>query len=80
MQQTRTYDWADPRDLAKAGRGLSGLDFMRLLASEELGRTPMLATLAITFVAVEEGYIICRCTCCGRPPATSARSTRSAGS
>jgi uncharacterized protein (TIGR00369 family) len=56
-QQTRTYGWGDPREMHKAGRGLSGLDFMRLLATEKLGRTPMLATLDYRFGVVEEGRI-----------------------
>jgi acyl-coenzyme A thioesterase PaaI-like protein len=61
MEQTRTYGWADPQELNKAGRGLAGLDFMRLLASGDLGRTPMLATLAYRFTAVDEGRVEFAC-------------------
>jgi hypothetical protein len=53
-QQTRTYRWADPHEMHKRGRALSGLEFIRLLTSDELGRTPMMATLAYAFVAVDE--------------------------
>lgn len=60
-QQTRTYRWADPHEMHKRGRALSGLEFMRLLASDDLGRTPMMATLAYTFVAVDEGYVESEC-------------------
>jgi uncharacterized protein (TIGR00369 family) len=56
-QQTRTYTWGDPERMNKAGQGLSGLEFMRLLATDALGRTPMLATLNYRFGAVSEGYI-----------------------
>jgi uncharacterized protein (TIGR00369 family) len=60
-QQSRTYTWGDPRVLSKAGQELSGLEFMRLLAAETLGRTPMMATLAFRFTAVEEGRIEFEC-------------------
>ena len=61
MEQTRTYSWGDPQQMAKAGRGLAGLEFMQLLASDELGSTPMLATLAYKFVAVDDGYVEFEC-------------------
>ncbi len=56
-ERRRTYSWGDPQQMRKLGQGLSGLDFMRLLATEELGRTPMLATLDYRFGEVREGYI-----------------------
>lgn len=61
MERTRTYSWGDPRELDTAGRGIAGLDFMRLLASGRLGHAPMLATLGCTLVAVEEGYVELEC-------------------
>jgi uncharacterized protein (TIGR00369 family) len=60
-QRARTYEWGDPREMHKQAQGLTGLEFMRLLASNDLGRTPMMATLAYTFVAVEEGYVEFEC-------------------
>lgn len=60
-QVTRTYGWGDPREMHKRALGLSGLEFMRLLARGELGRTPMMATLAYNFVVVEEGYVEFEC-------------------
>jgi uncharacterized protein (TIGR00369 family) len=59
--QMRSYSWGDPHALSKAGQELSGLEFMRLLATEKLGRTPMMATLAFRFTAVEEGRIEFEC-------------------
>lgn len=56
-QQTRTYSWGDPREMHEAGQGLTGLEFMRLLATDELGRTPMLATLNYRFGRVEDGLV-----------------------
>jgi uncharacterized protein (TIGR00369 family) len=61
-QHTRTYGWGDPREMHKAGEGLSGLEFMRLLATDQLGRTPMLATLNYRFGTVEEGLVEFICT------------------
>lgn len=56
-QRTRTYSWGNPDAMHKAGQGLSGLEYLRLLATEALGRTPMLATLDYRFGTVEEGWI-----------------------
>ena len=60
-QRVRTYGWGDPQLMHKHAQGLTGLEFMRLLASDELGRTPMMATLAYTFVTVEQGYVEFAC-------------------
>jgi uncharacterized protein (TIGR00369 family) len=61
MRQTRTYSWADPQKLEKAGRGLAGLEFMRLLAANERERTPMMATLAYRFAVVDDGHVEFEC-------------------
>ena len=34
--RTRTYSWADPAELARAGAGLTGLELMRKFAAGEL--------------------------------------------
>lgn len=60
-QRSRTYGWGDPQEMPKHAQGLTGLEYLRLLASGELGRTPMMATLAYTFVTVEEGYVEFAC-------------------
>jgi uncharacterized protein (TIGR00369 family) len=60
-QATRIYSWGDPAQLSKAAQGLSGLDFLRLLATDELGRTPMFATLGIKFVTIDEGFVEIEC-------------------
>jgi uncharacterized protein (TIGR00369 family) len=62
MERTRTYGWADPAAQFKATQGLSGLEFMRLLGSGELGQPPMMATLNLTVVGVDEGYVEFECT------------------
>jgi uncharacterized protein (TIGR00369 family) len=60
-QHTRTYSWPDPSELAVAGQSMAGLDFLRLLASGELGTTPMMATLNYDFIRVEEGHVEFEC-------------------
>ncbi|MFI5735067.1 PaaI family thioesterase [Kribbella sp. NPDC051587] len=60
-QPTRTYAWGDPEQLKKTSEGLSGLEFLRLLASGELGETPMLATIASKIVRADEGHIELTC-------------------
>jgi uncharacterized protein (TIGR00369 family) len=62
MPRTRTYDWADPADQLKATQGRSGLEFMELLRSGDLGRTPMMATLGFEIVVVEQGRVEIECT------------------
>jgi uncharacterized protein (TIGR00369 family) len=61
MERTRTYGWPDPAALDQAGRGMAGLDFLRLLASGEIGTTPMMATLGFDITRVEEGYAELEC-------------------
>jgi uncharacterized protein (TIGR00369 family) len=61
MTRTRTYQWPDPQELASAGHSIAGLSFLRLLASGEIGLTPMMATLNYDFVRVDEGYVEFEC-------------------
>jgi uncharacterized protein (TIGR00369 family) len=62
MDRTRTYGWPDPDELDKLGRGMPGLDFLRLLASGELGTTPIMATLGYDFTRVDPGHVEFECT------------------
>jgi uncharacterized protein (TIGR00369 family) len=61
MERTRCYSWGDPDVLNKASDGLTGMEYVQLLASDQLGRTPMMATLAYRFIAVDEGYVEFEC-------------------
>jgi uncharacterized protein (TIGR00369 family) len=60
-QQDRTCSWGDPGELGEAAQGLSGIDFMRLLAADQPGRTPMMATLGFRFTAASEGRVEFEC-------------------
>src|ERR687893_709523 len=43
--RTRTFGWEDPRALAEAARGLTGLEFLRRVVSGELPRPPISAMM-----------------------------------
>lgn len=40
-QRKLTITWDDPRALAEAGRGLSGMDYLQKILSGELPRPPL---------------------------------------
>ncbi|TCN41738.1 hypothetical protein EV644_104120 [Kribbella orskensis] len=49
MARTRTYSWADAQELAKASRGMSGLEFNHyLMEGGEATRIPMSSTIGFT--------------------------------
>jgi uncharacterized protein (TIGR00369 family) len=48
--RTRTYSWADPAALARAGAGLTGLELIRKFASGELAPPPI--------VEADEGRVV----------------------
>jgi uncharacterized protein (TIGR00369 family) len=53
--RTRTVTWEDPRPLAEAGRGVSGLEFLQRIVSGELSPPPFAALLDFDLVEVSEG-------------------------
>ncbi len=56
--RTRTVTWEDPRALAGAARGLSGLEFLRKVASGELPRPPISALMNFGVAEIEEGRAV----------------------
>ena len=56
--RTRTISWEDPRALAEAGRGLSGLEYLRKIASGELPRPPIGALMSFGLAEIEEGRAV----------------------
>ena len=56
--RTRTVRWEDPHVLAEAARGLSGLEFLRKVASGELPRPPFSALLDFGLAELEEGRAV----------------------
>jgi uncharacterized protein (TIGR00369 family) len=53
--RTRTVTWEDPRPLAEAGRGVSGLEFLQRIVSGELSPPPFAALLDFDLVEVSKG-------------------------
>src|SRR5918993_1468465 len=53
--RTRTFSWEDPRALAEAARGLTGLEFLKKVASGDLPRPPISALMNFGLGEVGEG-------------------------
>jgi len=56
--RTRTISWEDPRALADAGKGLSGLDYLRKIVAGELPAPPIGALMNFRVNEVEEGRAV----------------------
>ncbi|MET0644975.1 MAG: PaaI family thioesterase [Pyrinomonadaceae bacterium] len=56
--RTRTFSWEDPRALAEAARGLTGLEFLNKVASGELPRPPISALMNFGLAELEEGRVV----------------------
>ena len=57
-ERTLTVSWEDPRALAEAGRGLSGLEYLRKIVAGELPRPPFSALLNFGLVELSEGHAV----------------------
>ena len=56
--RTRTFSWEDPRSLADAGRGLSGLEYLQRIAAGELPRPPSSALMNFGLKELSEGRAV----------------------
>jgi len=56
--RTRTFTWEDPKALAEAARGLTGLEFLRRVVSGELPRPPISALMNFGLAELEEGRAV----------------------
>ena len=59
--RTLTVSWEDPRALAEAGRGLSGLEYLQKIVAGELPRPPISALLDFALVELSEGRAVFAC-------------------
>ena len=57
-ERTRTFGWADPAALARAGASLTGLEYLRAIAAGELPPPPIASALGLELVDVQEGRVI----------------------
>ena len=58
QKRTRTISWEDPRALAEAGRGLSGLQYLQKIVAGELPRPPIGVLLNFNLTELSEGYAV----------------------
>lgn len=58
IERTRTVSWEDPRELAEAARGLTGLEYLRKIVAGELPRPPMGALMDFGLAELEEGRAV----------------------
>ncbi|HXM36035.1 MAG TPA: PaaI family thioesterase [Pyrinomonadaceae bacterium] len=56
--RTRTVSWEDPRALAEAGRGLSGLEYLRKIVAGELPPPPIGALMNFGISELSEGRAV----------------------
>jgi len=58
VTRTRTVSWEDPRSLAEAGRGLSGLEYLQKIVAGELPRPPISALMNFGLTELGEGHAV----------------------
>ena len=56
--RTRTFSWADPKALAEAARGLTGIEYLRKIVAGELPGPPMAALMEFGLAELEEGRAV----------------------
>jgi uncharacterized protein (TIGR00369 family) len=56
--RTRTISWEDPRALAEAGRGLSGLEYLRQIVAGALPRPPIGVLMNFNITELSEGRAV----------------------
>ncbi len=57
-ENSRTITWTDPRPQAMRALTMSGVDYLRAMASGELPGPPIAAHLGMGFVSVEPGDVV----------------------
>ena len=57
-ERTRTFSWEDPRALAEAARGLSGLEYLQKIIAGELPRPPISALMNFNIGELSEGRAV----------------------
>ncbi len=56
--RTRTFSWEDPHRDAEAGRGLSGLEYLRKIVAGEIPPPPMAALMNFQISELDEGRAV----------------------
>jgi uncharacterized protein (TIGR00369 family) len=55
LERTRTFTWQDPKALAAAARGLSGLEYLKKIVAGELPQPPIAALMNFGLAKLSEG-------------------------
>jgi len=58
MNRSVSVTWQDPAELAKAGRSLSGIEFLRAIRDRRLPSPPIAMLLGFDLVEVEPGHAV----------------------
>ncbi len=56
--RTRTISWEDPLPGARAGREMSGIDYLRAIASGKYPAAPIAVLLGMGVAEIEEGRVV----------------------
>jgi uncharacterized protein (TIGR00369 family) len=56
--RTLTVSWEDPRPIAEAARGLTGLKFLQKIAAGEVPPPPLASLLTFQLVEISEGHAV----------------------
>jgi uncharacterized protein (TIGR00369 family) len=58
MNRSLSVTWQDPKQLAEAGRKLSGIEFLRAIRDKKLAAPPIAVLLGFDLVEVDAGYAV----------------------
>ena len=58
MNRSLSVTWQDPKQLAEAGRKLSGIEFLRAIRDKRLAAPPIAVLLGFDLVEVDAGYAV----------------------
>jgi len=58
MKRSLSVTWQDPKQLAEAGRKLSGIEFLRAIRDKKLAAPPIAVLLGFDLVEVDAGYAV----------------------
>lgn len=57
-ERTVTISWEDPRAIAEAGRGLSGLEFLQKIVAGDFPPPPLASLMNFQLVEIQEGHAV----------------------
>jgi uncharacterized protein (TIGR00369 family) len=58
----RAFEWIEPEAVSALGKALSGLEYIRAMATGKLPEAPMMRVMGIQIAEVLDGEVVLRCT------------------